>query len=343
LNGVGVAPTCQAWAVGGYITSSGGQKALIEYWNGTAWTVQPTPNIAGGPDLDGVAVASAADAWAVGAHLKGRGPGGGGVGTTLIEHWSGRHWSVQRSPNRSTRFYNQLYGVAAASPNRAWAVGYYYDFGYRTLIEEWDGRAWKVQSSPNPGGADQLGGVTALDTRSAWAVGFRKSQGDRHTLIEHWNGRTWQVDRSPNPSSTDDKLLAVAALGRRNVWAVGVFQKGTFPERALIEHWNGKSWQVQPSPNGAPGRASELTGVAAFSPKNVWAVGTYLGRLGNAETLIEHWDGHAWNVQPSFDAPGSNNELSAVAAVSSKEAVAVGDSNGHKTLSEYWDGSRWTG
>jgi hypothetical protein len=57
--------------------------AVIEHWNGTAWTVQNSPNPRGSShydDLHGVAATSAGDAWAVGSY--------GNAGRTLIEHRS---------------------------------------------------------------------------------------------------------------------------------------------------------------------------------------------------------------------------------------------------------------
>jgi len=54
-----------AWAVG----SSGGlarPRTLLLRWNGTQWSLLPTPPPPGGGILHGVAVVSAASAWAVG-------------------------------------------------------------------------------------------------------------------------------------------------------------------------------------------------------------------------------------------------------------------------------------
>jgi hypothetical protein len=47
-----------------------------------------------------------------------------------------------------------------------------------------------------------------------------------------------------------------------------------------------------------------LYSVAALSADDVWAVGTsYAGYQGLYEghTLIEHWDGHSWQIIPSAD------------------------------------------
>jgi len=59
------------WAVGDYNTGSvGGWRALIEHWNGTAWSIVTSPNTSGTQYyLRDVTCASASDCWAVGHSL----------------------------------------------------------------------------------------------------------------------------------------------------------------------------------------------------------------------------------------------------------------------------------
>jgi hypothetical protein len=64
-------------------------------------------------------------------------------------------------------------------------------------------------------------------------------------------------------------------------------------------------------------------------------------------TLIEHWNGARWRLQPSPDGPGSTGEsqLFAVAALSRTSAWAVGgydSSGGLVPLIERWNGAHWT-
>jgi hypothetical protein len=66
----------------------------------------------------------------------------------------------------------------------------------------------------------------------------------------------------------------------------------------LVERWNGKKWQVVPSPN-PNAHYSVLRGVAAVSTSDVWAVGDASDARGNQETLIEHYDGQRWSIGPS--------------------------------------------
>src|SRR5204862_547524 len=96
LSGVAAVSANDIWAVGG---------SLIEHWDGSNWSVVPSPSpSAGYSNLYGVAAVSANDVWAVGSS-------GYDPFQTLTEHWNGRSWSVVPSPNPG--IYSQLNGVAA--------------------------------------------------------------------------------------------------------------------------------------------------------------------------------------------------------------------------------------
>src|SRR5438132_7227001 len=93
LNGVTCVAANDCWAVGYYNDGSGvagtGQT-LIEHWNGTAWSISPSPN--GGTRgnlLEGVTCTSAANCWAVGYYYNAN-----NVAQTLVERWNGTVWSV---------------------------------------------------------------------------------------------------------------------------------------------------------------------------------------------------------------------------------------------------------
>jgi hypothetical protein len=58
--------------------------------------------------------------------------------------------------------------------------------------------------------------------------------------------------------------------------------------KALIEHWDGRSWRRVPV--RLPAGISALIAVAAVSRRDAWAVGI----AGNTTTLTLHWDGSAW-------------------------------------------------
>jgi hypothetical protein len=157
--------------------------------------------------------------------------------------------------------------------------------------------------------------------------------------------QNWTGLQPPNPGTADNELEGVAVASACNAWAVGLeFSAGSSPE-PLIEHWNGSSWKVSPSPV-LPGRGAKLLGVSAVSASNIWAVGGVTDLNGIEKTLIEHWNGKKW-TQVGGSNPGSAfNELESVRARSAKDIWAVGfkvNSGGpQQALIEHYDGHKWT-
>ena len=131
-NAVAAVSASDAWAVGS--TGINTTATLTERWNGTAWKHVPSPNRAGSNDFYAVAAVSASDAWAVGATLN-------PVTVTLTERWNGKTWKVVPSPAHN----DALSGVAAASPDAAWAVGESFTSG-DILILDWNGTAWTASN-----------------------------------------------------------------------------------------------------------------------------------------------------------------------------------------------------
>jgi hypothetical protein len=214
------------------------------------WQVIPSPNLSNDDNnLAAISAPTANDAWAVGNYYSADNPD---VFRNLALHWDGRRWTAIAVPNAGDQE-NTLFGVSALPTGQAWAAGYYADADYRirTLIEHYDGKAWRVVPSPDPGAkGDMLFSVNAVNDHDVWAVGGSQTDanGGFRTLIEHWDGRRWSAVASPNPGPNGNELFGVTAAGPANVWAVGQEQGNAFPGKALVEHWNGDSWQVAPGP-----------------------------------------------------------------------------------------------
>jgi hypothetical protein len=332
----GVAAAAPAGASAAIITHAGASSCV-------AWTGGQQPPDPGGTDhsnyLRGVAVLSPCNAWAVGDYQQPL--------HTLIEHWNGASWTQVPSPDPGTEA--GLNAVNAVSAGTVWAVGAYFDgTTWRTLVVRWKGASWTQVPSPSVSGASEsiLTAVRATSATDVWAVGyFINSNNVPRTLILHWNGHRWTRVPSPNPggSARSQQLTGVAGVSRRNAWAVGFHNNGSF-DKSTILHWNGHSWKQVKSPN--PGtRGNFLQGVRATSAGNAWAVGsTYNGTADS--TLIVHWNGSAWKRAKTPDQGGSahNNDLLAITATSAKDAWAVGayDSGaGLRTLALHWNGSAW--
>src|SRR5260221_11562251 len=81
LNGVARVSANDVWAVGQTLAPG----TLAEHWDGTAWSVVPTPNPAANDRLSAVAAVSASDVWAVGAASFSNPP--------VTGRWNGRSWT----------------------------------------------------------------------------------------------------------------------------------------------------------------------------------------------------------------------------------------------------------
>jgi len=257
----------------------------------------------------------------------------------VIERWDGTKWRTVPGPSPPGGA--DLYAVAARTANDAWAVGSA-NYDRETLIEHWDGTGWSRVPSPNPSGiVILLEGIAVLSPTNAWAVGISShlttGGADIRTLIEHWNGASWKIVPSPNPTG-ESFLHGVSAAASSDVWAVGEAWKEQAQTGAtLVEHWDGATWTVVPSPNPETGKYvfDDLQSVSALSADDAWAVGT----VNSNTPIIEHWDGNAWSAEEQ----GDTEELYGVTAVSPTDVWAVGDYNDpYRTLVEHWDGSGWS-
>src|SRR5579859_2645264 len=132
-------------------------------------------------------------------------------------------------------------------------------------------------------------------------------------------GPYWRLVSSPNPGSYNI-TYGVAAVAANDVWAVDFSYNGTLAQ-TLIEHWDGSSWTIVPSPNVGTG-SNFLPGVAAVSSTDVWAVGS--SSTGSAyQTLTEHWNGSSWSVVPSPNQGTASNALARLAVVAANDVWAV--------------------
>jgi hypothetical protein len=328
-----------AWAVGFYphnipITTA---QTLIEHWNGTNWSIVPSPNTKfAGNVLSGVVAISSSDVWAVGNSSN---DASVNASRTLIEHWDGFRWRIVPSPNVVSSG-NLLGRVAAVSADDIWTVGYSITNDGRhqsTLIEHWNGQQWSIVPGQNPGlSINKLNDISAVSANDVWAVGI-SSDGNSPTLgqvlIEHWNGRQWSVVKNSDVKSSDNFLTSVTAVSATDIWAVGTSSNSisTNAGQTLIEHWNGTQWSVVSSPNvdgkgnvvgslvnsmapvpTAGSVGDMLASISAISANDIWAIGTSFTNInpnnGTEKSFTLHWNGQQWSVIKSPN-PGSDTTM----------------------------------
>lgn len=326
-----ISPT-DIWAVGVQTTASTSpvDKTLAMHWDGTRWTIIPTPNP--GPshnDLNGVAAITTNDVWAVGDYYD-------PVAHEWLYfalHWNGSGWTNFISPQLGF-----LFGVTALASNNVWAVGTSAFFPTSTVILHWDGFSWNQVSSPNLGGFDnELFYVSAFNATDIWATGEAEFSNGAplQSLAEHWDGVNWNVVSTGNDTGSN-VIGAVAALEAGHAVGVGY---GGFTFGVSSAH--GEYWNLQSgggSTNFAlsgPGTGDNLFNAVAVSGSSVWAVGFWRA-TGSSPRQTMAWPGTwnstshllTWGSIGTSASPGSkNNVLFAVTAVSPSSFWATGYNN----------------
>jgi hypothetical protein len=113
----------------------------------------------------------------------------------------------------------------------------------------------------------------------------------------------------------------------------------------LTEEWNGTSWTLQTTPAPPQGTFVELVSVSCLSARDCFAVGQYnFGAV--VKTLVEHWNGVKWTVQPTPNPdPSTEAYLLQVSCASATSCLAVGNYANGATggqIAEAWNGTSWT-
>jgi hypothetical protein len=282
------------WAVG--------QSTI--HFDGTTWRPFSAPMIKGDNNsfLQGVVAISPTLAWAAGNVTNGAHQG------QVIERWNGTKWALFPGPKFGKKDQADVFAMTASSANDVWAIGSLMNRGtglVSPLFEHWNGTSWTATTLESSN--QFLFGASADAANDAWAVGFHAS-GAITTSAMHWDGRNWKLVATPNVGEGTNKLNAVLALAPNDAWAVGFSTPVAPPMQAatltLIEHFDGTSWSVVPSPNVGPisaNKSNRLLGLAGNSASDIWAFGSYFVADGSGHqmTLLLHWDGTSWTVASS--------------------------------------------
>lgn len=344
LSGVSCTSASACTAVGNYQNGLGTHILLAETWNGTAWSIQPTPVPAGASRsyLNGVFCLSASRCTAVGNYQSGT-----GAHVTLAEAWNGTSWSIQATPNPPA-LRSGLSAVTCLSAGLCTAVGGQTSrYQVQTpLALAWNGTSWSLQRTPAPHTATQnvLIGVACPAATDCFSVGAAGSDAGSGTLTEHWDGAAWSIERTPVTRGTQDNLTGIACTSAAACTAVG----GIFTSRGgrtLAERWNGTSWSLQRTPSEPAPQDSSLHAVSCASPSSCVAVG--IAGSTTAVPLAETWNGTSWSIRATVaDGPGDSGLLG-VSCASASDCLAVGFGDnttvGKVALAERWDGTQWSG
>jgi YVTN family beta-propeller protein len=316
-------PTCSApndcIAVGYYENGSSEYQTLVESWNGTTWSVVPSPNEGTGYNmLNGIYCLNSSNCIAVGDYMS------GSAYQTLVETWNGSSWTIVSSPDKGSN-YNYLFDVSCVDVNECQAAGYYEKgSNYQTLIETYDGSGWSVMPTPDEGTGDNLlYSISCSDASDCVAAGNWNTGSQYHALLETYDGSSWAITPSPNEGASESILGGVSCTSSTYCLAVGYDYNGSV-YRTLANSWNGSTWSLDTTPNDGT-LGSDLTGVDCLSQVECVAVGDYYTSGSDTNTLVEVLNGTSWKITPSSDPAGAdNNELTGVSCASINSCQTTG-------------------
>ena len=203
------------------------RKTLAEWFDGSRWSIEPTPNPAApgfgrgtshARKLTSVSCTSARACTAVGAAMSYSSDGNGEQDITLALRWDGRSWTREPSPTAFLRFR----AVSCTSSTACLALG----DDAQPKAYAWNGSRWKavrdpsgvptgagwVGTSPGPG-APFLNGVSCTRSNACTIVGalsidFSGSGG--LTFAERWNGHRLLPE---NTSTVTDRAARAVLNG----------------------------------------------------------------------------------------------------------------------------------
>lgn len=333
----------------GSSTSRAGRTTLAEAWNGTAWSIQTTPDPpSANPDaeLTGVSCTAPDMCSVVGAYVN-----NASHNAPLAETWNGSTWSIQATPSLSP--FDLPSSVSCAAASFCVSAGF---LSYvpsvvepsstlLPLTEVWNGTTWALQATPRRPGVNfaSFTSVSCPAAKACTAVGqqqyYRASRFVVAPIAETWDGRRWALQPIPaNTSIFANFAYSVSCASARVCVAVGA--TGPLdPSKTvgLAWAWDGTRWHklaVHDSVGSPTGWA--FSGVSCASPRFCIAVG------GDSNAMAETWDGVRWTRQHvPVPAGASFTYLSTVSCVSARACVALGSTDSGE-LAESWDGFTWS-
>jgi hypothetical protein len=284
VRGVEVIADDDIWMVGG--------AGFAAHFDGSDWTVTPTPAVSGMPiHFEGVSALSSSEVWACGNYVVN--------GTTQIAcaRWDGRAWTDVPMPQPPSGRYASDVAVAAA--DAVYVAGYQAD-ATQFLLMRWDGDSWSNVALPPQVDTinRQLWTVEAVAPDDVYAAGAILPNGnDWEATIFRFDGTAWtKVPGVPQPE-TSPTIYDMFAVGADDIWVCGDLFMPESGHQPLTMHFDGTSWEHVPAPSPGAGW-NMLFGIAASDSNHVVAAGYhYYGAVNEPIALVWNpvtrtWKGH---------------------------------------------------
>ena len=210
-------------AVGYSEDGSNNRHALIETWNGTAWSVVTTTPPGGEKTSQLNALSCTTSSWcmAVGGYTN-----ASSDFVSLAEVFNGTTWSVVPSPNPGPGTSGEFNGVSCAGGGFCAAVGQWYNGSvFQAQLATWNGTSWTNVTAPEatPGSQNFFDGVSCTSATSCGIVGSVGTTGATPVAVT-WDGSTWSLVPAPvPPGATATGAVAITCITNWQCVSVGSF------------------------------------------------------------------------------------------------------------------------
>lgn len=277
------------WAVGRQTASDNPYpETLAAHYDGTAWTVIPTP-----PEddelwwyLSAVAAVTHDDVWAIGAERYNSDEGDLTTTAGYLLHWDGTDWSEVPVPEIGCQYEDHVdllvtedgtlltAGQCGNESSGADSAGFVHSYrpgdGWQMLLDLRD--RWESGRL-----TDFLSIAQAGD--DVWVVGrqFRSHLSHRHAMAYRLDDGEWKKTAVPRRTTF---MASVAGAENGHVWAAG-FRGWSNTRRPEVMHWTDDRWTTI----RVRGRG-QLTGVALDSAGAPWVVGYHMHDWNHVDPLV---------------------------------------------------------
>jgi hypothetical protein len=288
---------------------SGGNRPLIETWNGRAWRLAKAPIPPGTTDgdLSGVDCVPSS-CMAVGSFSNKSGK------DRVMTEWSdGSSWKLVLPPRPRTMEDPSLAAVSCASATSCTGVGQYtFDLGFGSLIAplilRWNGTQWRFEPSGRLGKAQDtmLNAIDCPSEGMCMTVGSQRMAGATYrSVAELRRGDRWIVVPTDDPRHTPDaNLVSVDCSTATSCVGVGYSVTNSAPV-PLVEWWDGSRWTMGSAPDVPGADGSALSDVSCTAPDACIAAGNFRHASPAEHAFTASWDGSRWTVEPSPEPPPS--------------------------------------
>ncbi|HZW08742.1 MAG TPA: GC-type dockerin domain-anchored protein [Phycisphaerales bacterium] len=255
----GAAPD-DIWAVGTHEHPiDPGTETLTMHWDGSAWSVVPSPKtgeLSSGSSFEAVEAVAADDVWAVGLWANENDPA---RRSPLAAHWDGSGWTIV-DVALATNGDQELRDVDAdPSGSAVWVAGGFGVTETAPYVLRWNGGEFVfVEPQPDVNVYQSIEEIEVFAEDDVWVTAYRTSTFE--AVMLHWDGSGWTEF---DPAGAGWSLAGVAP---DDIWSV---------DSDAISHWDGTSWTQVDSWEGNADDARVFAASDASDTCSVFAAGLH--------------------------------------------------------------------